>query len=403
MKARQHDAGLGAPPLHEVFIPGLYRPHRWRPVIRSGPRAALGVVALLVMIGLLTSTVASGIPEQIQSKQADAERVLAEMEQLDLELGEAIEAWNGANVRLDELGQEIDRYRRNLGIARASFDVAQRRLSERLIALYTNREPSTFEIVLGASSLDDLLDRLDTAERVSELDVRVLEQVGEARSGLVARKKELERARADQRRVLDARAARREYIEQRLAERQQLYDSIREQIATLEAEERERQQRLAEEARRRQAERQRIAAAANVEIPPAVAATQGIGTAPGSALGEAVVSIALRYLGVPYVWGGASPDVGFDCSGLVVYAFAQAGRPGLPHYTGSLWTMGVPVSYSQLRPGDLVWFYNGGHMGIYMGGGQMVHSPRTGDVVKISDVSPGSAYYPNFLGARRIT
>jgi len=67
-----------------------------------------------------------------------------------------------------------------------------------------------------------------------------------------------------------------------------------------------------------------------------------------------VVAIAMRYLGVQYVWGGSSPS-GFDCSGLVAYVYAQVGV-SLPHYTGALWNVGVPVSRSDLQPGDLVFF-----------------------------------------------
>jgi cell wall-associated NlpC family hydrolase len=204
--------------------------------------------------------------------------------------------------------------------------------------------------------------------------------------------------------VVLQRAERRADIEGRLGERQQLYDSIKDEIAQLEAEERERQRRIQEELERRREEQQRIAAAAEaagVDVSAAIATPDGIGTAPPSRYGNDVVSIAMQYLGVPYVWGGSSPS-GFDCSGLVVYVFAQAGRSGLPHYTGALWQMGVPVSYGELQPGDLVFFYGGGHMGIYIGGGQFIHAPHTGDVVKISDLSPGSSYAYSFLGARRI-
>ena len=111
-----------------------------------------------------------------------------------------------------------------------------------------------------------------------------------------------------------------------------------------------------------------------------------------SSLGEAAANYALGQLGTPYVWGGAAPG-GFDCSGLVTWAFAQVGRSALPHYTGSLWTAGTRIySQADLAPGDLVFFQGLGHMGIYIGNDQFVHAPNTGDVVKIS--SP--------LGLRRL-
>jgi cell wall-associated NlpC family hydrolase len=98
------------------------------------------------------------------------------------------------------------------------------------------------------------------------------------------------------------------------------------------------------------------------------------------------------------VWGGSSPS-GFDCSGLVVYAFGQMGI-SLPHSTYALWNVGSPVSRDQLQPGDLVFFSGLGHMGIYIGGGQFIHSPHTGDVVKISTMS--GYYSSNYVGARRV-
>jgi peptidoglycan DL-endopeptidase CwlO len=112
----------------------------------------------------------------------------------------------------------------------------------------------------------------------------------------------------------------------------------------------------------------------------------------------AAASIALQYLGVPYQWGGASPDTGFDCSGLVMYVYAQLGVL-LPHFAAGQYAYGTPVPRDQLQPGDLVFFDGLSHVGIYIGNGQMVHAPQTGDVVKIS---PLSDFGNRYVGARRI-
>jgi len=108
-------------------------------------------------------------------------------------------------------------------------------------------------------------------------------------------------------------------------------------------------------------------------------------------------TIALRYLGVPYLWGGATP-AGFDCSGLVMYVYNQLGI-ALPHFAAAQYGAGLPVPRDALQPGDLVFFDSLNHVGIYIGGGQVVHAPSTGDVVKISNLSDWGASY---VGARRI-
>ncbi|MDU6337597.1 MAG: NlpC/P60 family protein, partial [Clostridium sporogenes] len=97
-----------------------------------------------------------------------------------------------------------------------------------------------------------------------------------------------------------------------------------------------------------------------------------------------VISYAKQYLGTPYVWGGTSPS-GFDCSRFVQYVYRNAAGIELPRDTYGQIGAGSRVSQDQLQPGDLV-FPDAGHVGIYIGGGQMIHSPKSGDVVKISSV-----------------
>ena len=84
-----------------------------------------------------------------------------------------------------------------------------------------------------------------------------------------------------------------------------------------------------------------------------------------------------------------------------MYVYAQVGV-SLPHYTGAQWAMGVPVAYSDLQPGDLVFFDGLGHVGLYIGGGEFIHAPHTGDVVRIDSLSEGW-YAATYDGARRIT
>ena len=119
-----------------------------------------------------------------------------------------------------------------------------------------------------------------------------------------------------------------------------------------------------------------------------------------SSRGTRVVVIAKRYLGIPYRWGGASPTAGFDCSGFVLYVYAKVGV-SLPHNAAAQYRYGRPVSRANLAPGDLVFFNGLGHNGIYVGGGRFIHSPHTGDVVKISSIHD-AWYASRWVGARRL-
>ena len=98
-----------------------------------------------------------------------------------------------------------------------------------------------------------------------------------------------------------------------------------------------------------------------------------------------VASIAVDEIGAPYAWGGASPR-GFDCSGLAKWVYGQVGI-SLPHYTYSQMRAGRHVTRRWLRPGDLVFTYAGGHVGIYIGGGMIVHAPRPGETVRRTPLS----------------
>ena len=108
---------------------------------------------------------------------------------------------------------------------------------------------------------------------------------------------------------------------------------------------------------------------------------------PGGSGHSSVVGIAQRYLGVPYVYGGASPS-GFDCSGLTMYCYAQIGI-GLSHGATDQQHASTPVPLNALQPGDLVFFGNASysyHVGIYVGGGSMIHAPHTGAVVSYGSI-----------------
>jgi cell wall-associated NlpC family hydrolase len=117
-------------------------------------------------------------------------------------------------------------------------------------------------------------------------------------------------------------------------------------------------------------------------------------------LGQRAAALAVREVGVPYRWGGTSPAGGFDCSGLVYWAYRRLGV-GVPHSSYALYAVGRRVARSRMKPGDLLFFYGLGHVGIYLGHGRMVHAPHTGERVQVVSLRR-SGYGRSLLGVRRI-
>jgi len=239
---------------------------------------------------------------------------------------------------------------------------------------------------------------------VSQQDTLVLRQVSRFRREVQHRQRFLKHAHAEQVQVVAERDAAKASIESQLGQRRVLLNSIRGEIAHLKEVEAARQAQLQREAEARVAQQQADQRQASLAptVPVTAPSAPSAPSAPPSSAPPAryggVVGIAMRYLGTPYVWGGASPS-GFDCSGFVMYVFSQIGV-SLPHSSYAQYGYGSPVSRGDLQPGDLVFFDGLGHEGIYIGGGSFIHSPHTGDVVKISSMS--GWYASTFVGGRRL-
>jgi cell wall-associated NlpC family hydrolase len=362
------------------------------------------VVFIAALAAGLLLAVGPAAADPIGSKREQAEAIMAQVEGLNSNLEQTVEAWNYANIELDQIDADLTSNAKHLVAARKSLVVAQDRIAERLRDLYVNGEgDSTLEVILGSSSLDDIIARLDAIERVSSQDAQILRTVKQYRKEVETRRANLQRARSDQARIVAERIAQKESIESQLAEQNRLLDSVKDEIAQMRAEEQRRQTVLAAEARAR-AQAAQLASQTQQDLAQetydqAVFEPTYDANVPAARYGY-VVGIALQYLGIPYVWGGSSPATGFDCSGFIMYVFAQIGV-SLPHHAASQFAYGTPVSRDQLAAGDLVFFDGLGHAGIYIGGGQFVHAPHTGDVVKISSIYD-SWYAATWVGGRRL-
>jgi cell wall-associated NlpC family hydrolase len=320
---------------------------------------------------------------------------MAEIQVMDSNLERARNLYDSANAKLHAIEHSLTINRVGLHAARANLVISQKNLSQRLVSIYTQRDnQSTLAVILGATSVDDLVNRIESVQSLSSQDVAVVHQVVSFKHEVTVRQHTLVRDHHAQATLVRQRAAAKVRIASQLGREHRLYDSIKGEIAHLVSLQHARQLALARQAQQRLAAYQSQSQGQS----PALDLSTGFTAPPSQYTG--VVGIAMQFLGVPYVWGGSSPS-GFDCSGFVMYVYAQVGV-SLPHYTGAQWSMGVPVASGDLQPGDLVFFDGLGHVGIYIGGGEFIHAPHTGDVVRIDSLSDGW-YAATYDGARRIT
>jgi len=375
---------------------------------------------LLVATVLVGEPFAASPKERLRAKAAQAQQVLQQVNALDLQFGRTVEAWHGAQYELEKTRRQLAVDRKLLRAAQKQQRVAIARVRARLIALYeSSDEPTVIAILLGSSTVSDMIGRLDAAQTIAAADHSLAVETTAARNKYAATERRT-RATAQRRAVAVSQLeSQRRQIGSMLAQRRQLLSSIQSQVATLKAQEARRQAVLAAQARARLAREQELlrqqaaarAAAARRATPPDPVATVAPATdtttttstpapsVPANLAGghPEAATIALQYLGVPYAWGGSTPG-GFDCSGLVLYVYGQIGI-SLPHFAAAQYGFGTAVPRDQLQPGDLVFFDGLNHVGIYIGGGEFVHAPQTGDVVKISPLADFGAGY---VGARRL-
>jgi len=324
---------------------------------------ALGAVLLALLPAAALATPAS---QDLQSLQDQAKQARAEVARLDLASQIAIEKYNVARAELDALNMRLIETRRDLSRAQLQLDVARSVLGERMADIYKNGGLSVLDVVLGARDFTEIDTQIGYFQQISLTDENTVagiealtqrvselaDQVEKDRAAALTREMDLRQKRAD--------------VEDQLAERQALLADLDARVKALI----ERQARLAAAAS------QRLAAAAGVDI----------ASINGSAAQIALVKETMKYLGLPYVWAGATPSGGFDCSGLVLYVYAKFGV-GFPHGATMQAHMGTPVPLGKLEPADLVFFGDPSfyhHVGIYIGNGLFIEAPHTGDVVKVS-------------------
>jgi cell wall-associated NlpC family hydrolase len=340
-----------------------------------------GTLAVLAVVGTLFVTAPAQAAPTTSGEAA--ELVAARGHELEV----LSERFNEARVTLAAQQEATRAAVATMEQATAELAAAQQHVRGLARTAYTGEGLGSFQALLTSDSADAFVDRMATLQLVAGHQSGILERAASANVAAAQAQATAQQAAAEAQAQYDALAAQQAAlqaeVDQYRAAFQQL--SAQEQQAAIASHDGEEQAAIAahdgEERASRSQERAAVPAAA-----PGVADSDAAQTA---------IDAAMAQRGKPYVWAAGGPN-SFDCSGLTAYAFRAAGI-NLPHSSRMQSQMGQPVSRDELQPGDLVFFYSPvSHVGIYIGNGQMVHAPTSGDVVKVAPLMSG------FSGARRI-
>ena len=312
--------------------------------------------------------------------QAEVDSAQERLHALEKDFELAVEEYNVVHERLDEIRKDIATSELVIRRLERHMSIEQDSAVALAQELYMGGSTASFEAVLDSDSIAEIESSIAYLQSSQQAQAKVFERLSVDRRLLETRLRSLEAARSKAQATEERLAAMRTQIEAKVADQADEVAELNRQVEAA--------------ARREQARAEAAQEAAGAPAPPIGGSTTPTVTAPnGNA--QAAVDAALSQVGKPYQWGAAGPD-SYDCSGLTMWSWAHAGV-SLPHSSAAQYGATSRVAQSDWQPGDLL-FYGSPihHVGMYIGGGQMVEAPYTGASVRV--VSP---YRSDYVGAGR--
>lgn len=371
----------------------------------SKSKVALNAAFAAILAVGLSVPAANAFAAPSDDKQAEAQAALQKLNQYQSELDQASANYEAAHQEQIDAQNRVDEAQKQIEEKTAQIEKDQQRLSDRARDMYRSGDTNFLDVILGASSFEQFATTWNMLETLNGNDAELVSETKTAREELQAAKQEAEeQAKVASDKAEEAKSVA-EAADQKASEMQQTYNSLSAEAQELISQERaaqEAQQQAAAAAAEQNGTAGNDAAAtitnngsnsnrnnttsnnsnSNNKNNASSSATNN--SKPQSVSGNSVVNRAYSQLGKPYKWGAVGPN-SFDCSGLVSYcltgSYSRLGTTG----TFMGWTR-----VSNPQPGDIC--VNSHHCGIYIGGGQMIHAPQTGDVVKVSSVHSGMIY-----------
>ena len=344
----------------------------------TGTRALLVTRLSIAVLLVGSATIGAATLSSAAPSSEEVQQARARLDSLNRDLDLMVEQYNQARLRLQEVQARLADVRAQAQRAQATADRAISSLNANAARAYRGVGSQIAEL-FDSASLADFSDRLDFIGSMAQADSDLAVEAQAARQEARWTADELKATAEERQGIVDALAAKQDQIESRVAEARALYEELdRKYHDALVA------QAAAQEAASSSSSSSSVGGS---PIPPPPAPNANV---------AAVLQAAYSMIGTPYQYGGSSPETGFDCSGFTMWAWSHAGVY-LPHSSAAQYASLPHVAQSDLQPGDLVFFYSPiSHVGMYVGGGSMIHSPQTGSVVSVVPI-----YWDSFVGAAR--